>query len=86
LYALLRKRAHHVASFLLLAAVVVVIWQWKELFLWTPMLFLLALLGPVHPPTANDEVPLGAGRVLLGWLTLAFIPIGFTPRPFIPGP
>ncbi len=85
LYALLRKRAHHVASFLLLAAVVAVIWQWKELFLWTPMLFLLALMGPVHPPTANDGVPLGAGRVVLGWLTLAFIPIGFTPWPFIPG-
>ena len=86
LYALLRKRAHHVASFLLLAAVVAVIWQWNELYLWTPMLFLLALMGPVHPPTANDEAPLGAGRVLLGWLTLAFIPIGFTPRPFILGP
>jgi hypothetical protein len=27
-------------------------------------------------------VPLGPFRVVLGWLTLAFIFIGFTPTPF----
>jgi hypothetical protein len=48
---------------------------------WTLMLVLLYLMGPRHPPTANDNVPLGFRRHLLGWLTLAFLPLGFTPIP-----
>ena len=43
---------------------------------------LLLLMGPKHPPTAGDEVPLGFWRYVLGWLMLAFIVIGFTPKPF----
>ncbi|MCE5267900.1 MAG: site-2 protease family protein [Planctomycetaceae bacterium] len=81
LYAILRKRAHSVASTLLLAAIVLVIFDWQHLWPWTIMLILLLLIGPIHPPTANDEEPLGVGRILLGWLTLAFIVVGFTPIP-----
>jgi membrane-associated protease RseP (regulator of RpoE activity) len=81
LYALLRTRAHQVGSILLLCAVAIVIWF--SMFHWLAMLFLLIMMGPVHPPTANDNVPLGAGRVILGWLTLAFIFIGFTPVPIM---
>lgn len=39
-------------------------------------------MGPQHPPTADDDQPLGWGRTLLGWATLAFLPLGFTPVPF----
>jgi hypothetical protein len=44
------------------------------------------MMGPVHPPTADDSEPLGIGRIVLGWLTPAFIVVGFTPTPirFIP--
>jgi hypothetical protein len=42
---------------------------------------LLLLMGPRHPPTADDRVPLGPLRQIVGWLTLAFIVIGFTPIP-----
>jgi hypothetical protein len=45
------------------------------------MIVLLFLMGLKHPPTANDNVPLGWGRVVLGWLTLAFLFIGISPRP-----
>ena len=83
LYALLRKKAHKVATALLLAALFVVIWDWDRLWQWTLMLFLLLMMGPAHPPTANDEEPLGVGRYILGWLTLAFIFVGFTPVPFV---
>ena len=50
---------------------------------WLLMLGLLAAIGPRHPPTANDSIPLGPWRTLLGWLTLAFVPLGFTPVPFV---
>jgi membrane-associated protease RseP (regulator of RpoE activity) len=81
LYGLLRRRAHSVAMFLLLAAIVAVVaFGYYE---WSLMLFLLVMMGPRHPPTANDDVPLGAWRTILGWLTLAFIFIGFTPTPII---
>jgi membrane-associated protease RseP (regulator of RpoE activity) len=80
LYALLRRRAHRVALVLLLAAAVGILafgyWGWSLLFV------LLLVFGPFHPPTADDTVELGAGRVLLGWLTLLFLVVGFTPEPF----
>lgn len=84
LYALLRKKAHRIASFLLMAAGVAVVvgavvYGYPA---WVLMVVLLFIMGPIHPPTANDDVPLGAFRVVLGWLTLAFIFIGFTPTPF----
>ncbi len=81
IYALLRRRAHVIAQGLLLAAVIAVIigGYWG----WTLMILLLMFIGPVHPPTANDYVPLGTTRIVLGWLSLLFVIIGFTPTPFI---
>ena len=82
LYALLRRKAHGVAKFLLFAALFIVILDWERLSMWALMIILLFLMGPVHPPTANDhERWLGWGRIVLGWLTLAFILVGFTPVP-----
>ena len=80
LYGLLRSRAHAVATMLLFSAMaaVLVFGLWG----WTLMMCLLMLMGPKHPPTANDNAPLGRFRIALGWLTLAFVPLGFTPVPF----
>ncbi len=83
LYALLRRKAHKVATFLLFAALFLVIWKWQYLGGWILMIVLLMIMGPIHPPTADDEEPLGVGRMILGWLTLAFIVIGFTPTPIV---
>jgi membrane-associated protease RseP (regulator of RpoE activity) len=81
LYALLRNKANRIASLLLLSAIVLVILNYRDLGNWIPMLFLLLFMGPSHPPTADDDEPLGIGRIVLGWLTLAFIVVGFTPTP-----
>lgn len=81
LYALLRKKAHYVARFILYAAIAYVLW--KHLWMWLPMLALIFYFGPKHPPTANDEEPIGIFRTILGWLTLAFVIVGFTPNPFL---
>ena len=45
------------------------------------MIGLLVAFGLKHPPTADDRVPLGIGRTVLGWLALVFVLIGFTPFP-----
>jgi membrane-associated protease RseP (regulator of RpoE activity) len=81
LYALLVRRAYPVAVTMLLAAGVgvFVMGYWG----WILMILLLFLIGPIHPPTANDEVPLGVGRALLGWTMLLFPIVGFTPTPFL---
>lgn len=79
LYGIIHRRAHLVASGLLLLAVVVVIAL--QYYWWILMLMLLMVMGPKHPPTANDRPPLGLGRAVLGVLTLAFIPLGLTPEP-----
>lgn len=80
LYALLLKRAYPIAQAVLFAAMAAVIlfgyWGWSL------MILLLMLMGPIHPPTANDAVSLGIGRTILGWASLMFVPLGFTPVPF----
>jgi membrane-associated protease RseP (regulator of RpoE activity) len=80
LYALLLRRAGRVAQALLAAAMIaVVVWGYWG---WSLMIVLLMMMGPVHPPTANDDLPLGTGRTLLGWASLLFVLVGFTPTPF----
>lgn len=42
----------------------------QEQYIWVPMLALVILLGVDHPPTADDDVPLGWPRRVLGWTSL----------------
>jgi membrane-associated protease RseP (regulator of RpoE activity) len=81
LYCLLLRRSYAMSTMALAAAMlcVVVFGYWG----WSLMILLLMLMGPLHPPTANDDIPLGTGRTILGWATLGFVPIGFTPVPFM---
>jgi membrane-associated protease RseP (regulator of RpoE activity) len=87
LYGLLRRKANPIATLVLLGAIATVMvglfLGHRQLQVWLLMLFLLVMMGPRHPPTANDNVPLGIGRHILGWLTLAFLVLGFTPYPFV---
>jgi membrane-associated protease RseP (regulator of RpoE activity) len=81
LYALVRKKARYISGLLLLAIVLVVATN-EKLYTWAVMLMILFIMGPFHPPTANDDEPLGVLRYIIGWATLAFVVIGFTPMPF----
>lgn len=79
LHALTPRWSAPIAQFLLFGAVLA-----SFLFgygAWSLMIILLFLMGPKHPPTADDRTPIGTFRVVLGCLTLAFILIGFTPMP-----
>ena len=85
LYTLLLRRSHVVARWLLRSAVIAVVvagsFVSASYFGWSLMLVLLVMMGSRHPPTANDYVPLGLGRTVVGWATLLFVLIGFTPAP-----
>lgn len=84
LYGILRRYAYAVSMVVLTVAVVLSVEL--RLWHWLPMLaLLLFVVGPRHPPTADDDVPLGWFRHVLGWLTLALLPLGFTPVPFLFG-
>lgn len=80
LYALLRRRSYTIVRALMAGIVAAVIlgqyWQWSLLVV------LLLFFGPLHPPTRNDHEPLGRTRRILGWATLAFVFVGFTPIPW----
>lgn len=82
-YALLLKKSHRVTPWILklgaLAAIYMAVVHANPA--WTLMIVLLFIMGPKHPPTADDNVPLGRVRTILGWATLAFVLIGFTPTP-----
>jgi Zn-dependent protease len=79
LYTLIGKRAHVVALSLMAAAAVYMVLARDPSF--SVLLVLLLLMGPKHPPTTDDTVPLGTGRHLAGWMTLGFLAIGLTPAP-----
>lgn len=80
-YALLLRRGHYVArTFLLLAITYVLI---SRSVLWVVMIVLVTLMGVDHPPTADDEVPLGRLRRVLGWLSLVIPFLCFPVRGFL---
>ncbi|MCA9041238.1 MAG: site-2 protease family protein [Planctomycetaceae bacterium] len=79
LYALLGRRAHHVAMGLTLLTVALMIWFSR--YTYVIMLILVVLMGVKHPPTGDDQISLGRMRIVVGWLTLAFLILGFTPTP-----
>ena len=81
LYTLIGKPAHFVAYGVIGVAVFYMLKTQNYSF--TLLLFLLLMTGPKHPPTRNDKEPIGVVRHVIGWLTLSFLIIGFTPNPII---
>ena len=81
LYTLIGRTAHGVAWAVILAAAGWMLYRQDLAYL--IFLVLLVAMGPRHPPTRDDTVPLGLPRILLGWLTLVFLVIGFTPTPIM---
>ncbi len=78
-YALFGRAAHWLARGLVLAAAIA-IWLSGQ-YTWILMLVLVVMLGTDHPRTANDRVPLGWGRVVLGLASLLIPLLCFVPVP-----
>ena len=47
------------------------------------MLILVTLMGTDHPPTRNDNIPLGPVRTLIAWLSLLIPVLCFPPQGLI---
>src|SRR5262245_60823965 len=52
---------------------------WPGWFIWA---FMAGIWGLGHPPVVDPHVPLGQGRVLVGWLAFAVFVLTFAPVPF----
>lgn len=79
LYTLIRRNAHIVAQSIVLGA-----GGWMFVtgnYSYLLMLLLISFLGLRHRPTADDTVSIGWFRAILGWATLSFLFVGFTPVP-----
>ncbi|MCS7306863.1 MAG: site-2 protease family protein [Thermoguttaceae bacterium] len=85
LYALVGSKARAVAWTVLLGVTALVFYTLIRYHNpgWSLMVILLYLIGPGHPPTYQDNLPIGPFRTVLGWLMLAFVVIGLTPMPVI---
>ncbi len=82
-YTLLGRPAHWIAIALVGVAAG---WMfYTETYSYILFLILIMLMGTKHPPTCDDTVSLGVFRHILGWLTLGFLLIGFTPNPIAVG-
>lgn len=81
LYTLIGRKAHWVAYGVIASAAGWMIYSHDMAY--GIFLLLLLKMGPKHPPTRDDTVPLGATRMVLGWATLAFLIVGFTPQPIM---
>lgn len=78
-YTLLRNRAHILSYGAVAAALGLILLEQNYSFVL--LIVLVLLTGVRHPPTADDTESLGWFRHVLGWLTLSFLIIGFTPNP-----
>jgi len=79
MYCMLGRRAHRLAWIVMAVWVgyMVIAHFWGYL----AMVLLLMMFGIRHPPTSDDRVPLGIGRIILGWATMGLLLICFSPRP-----
>lgn len=69
-YALFLDRAHTLARWFVSLSIFYILIHINDAVMWTPMLVLVILMGIHHPPTANDNVPLGWVRWTIGLASL----------------
>ncbi len=88
LYTLLPGKAYAVSLAVISIAVAAIVtdgvlgWTWG-VWPWSFMITILVFfVGLKHPPAADNRVPLDRKRQIIGWLTLLFVLVGFTPTPF----
>jgi membrane-associated protease RseP (regulator of RpoE activity) len=81
-YALFGRRAFWLARGVIMAAIAYMVIA--QVYGWIIMLALVMAIGPDHPPTHDDRVPLGWWRIVLGILSLGISVICLHPNPLSP--
>jgi len=73
IYGLLKKKAHWIARGFMVSAIAFMTYNWHipECRMWALMTFLVLFMGVDHPPTRNDDEPLGWFRYALGYASFA---------------
>ena len=79
-YTMFGKAAHVIAQLAIVAAIAYMVYHLN--FMLGLMVILVLLMGPKHPPTLNDSVPLGGFRYALGLASLSIPILCFPPRVF----
>ena len=79
-YTLFGKAAHTIAQMTIVFAIAYMVYH--NNFMLALMVVLLLLMGPKHPPTLDDSVPLGPFRYALGLASLSIPFLCFPPRVF----
>ncbi len=80
-YTMFGKAAHWIAVGLVITAAAAM--YLTRTYSYIVFLVLIMFMGTKHPPTRDDTVPIGLTRHIIGWLTLAFLFIGFTLTPIV---
>jgi membrane-associated protease RseP (regulator of RpoE activity) len=84
-YAVLGRRSSFVTLVMILVAVALTALVSMSWLVWTIlMIVMLFAIGPHHPPTLDDEVPLGRTRLVLAVVGLIMLIVCFTPAPIEP--
>ena len=83
IYSLFLRRSRVIARAFLLSAIAFVVLA--NQIGWTLMIVIITFIGVDHPPTADDHIPLGRPRAILGTLSLAIPLLCFTPYPLYIG-
>ena len=78
-YALFGRRAH-VISWIAFAACLCLIYFGPNWLIWSALLW---FLRRPHPPTLDDQAPLGRGRAIVGAVGLVVFLLSFTPSPIV---
>lgn len=80
-FALLGKRSTQLTLATVIAATGLTVYSTGWL-VWTILLLLMIVfIGPAHPPTLDDEIPLGRGRLIMAIVGVVILILCFTPAP-----
>ena len=83
-FAVLGRRSTIVTVVMLTAAIGLTFFS-TSWIVWTILMtVMIVLLGPQHPPTLNDDVSLGPGRLAIALFALLMLIVCFTPAPIGP--
>ena len=84
-YAVFGRRSVELTYAMIAAAIGLTMFSLSWL-VWTVLMLvvMIGMIGPHHPPTLDDDVPIGRGRLIVAGIALLILIVCFTPAPISP--